>query len=196
MGWGCLQPEEDHQTGAHHCTAFLALLYSLHLWGCGEQGNISANHTIKEMDTQRLFCITKVEENKFAAPKLCPVTCPEVLQITLSQRWNRKSLKLNFKMSLGLHNFQLVPIESSRVNYDLGAAEQGSRHGLPHRAVHPCCLRRWCSSHFLQLHVRDPAPRGAVKTGSLPGGPARNKQHPLPAASSCVIDGLAIVKVI
>lgn len=63
-------------------------------------------------------------------------------------------------------------------------------------AVHPCCPCRRCSSHLLQLHIQDAAPRGAVKTGSLPWGGTRNKQHPLPAAPSCVSYGLAILKVI
>lgn len=55
---------------------------------------------------------------------------------------------------------------------------------------------RWCSSHLLQLHIQDTAPTGAVKSGSLPWGQVRNKQHPLPAAPPCVIDGPAIMKVI
>lgn len=48
----------------------------------------------------------------------------------------------------------------------------------------------------LSLHVQNPALRGVVKIRSLPQGPVTNKQHPLLAAPSHVMDGLTIMTVI
>lgn len=60
------------------------------------------------------------------------------------------------------------PLKADVLAMWAGTAEQGSRHGLSHIAVHPRCLCRSCSSHLPSFHAQNPALRGAMKIHRLP----------------------------
>lgn len=91
---------------------------------------------------------------------------------SLSLRAEMANHLKDIKMSLGPHHFQqrcpgqkilksiwlwIYPFISTHSHWkqtfwlcELGTAEQGSRHGLSHTAVHPRCLCRSCPSHLPQ----------------------------------------------